>query len=52
MSERLEAERPDLVTLRVTEGAEHVQSELSEDERHQRGLDAFADLKALLGTTD
>ena len=34
------------------EGAEHVASRLSEDERHQRGLDAFADLKALLGTTD
>ena len=34
------------------EGAEHVASKLSESERHQRGLDAFADLKALLGTAD
>jgi len=34
------------------EGAEHTLSKLSEDERHQRGLDAFADLKALLGTAD
>ena len=34
------------------DGAEHVQSGLSDEERHQRGLDAFADLKALLGTTD
>jgi len=34
------------------EGAEHVTSKLSESEKHQRGLDAFADLKALLGTAD
>ena len=34
------------------EGAEHVASKLSEDERHQKGLDAFADLKALLGAAD
>ena len=34
------------------EGAEHTASQLSEDERHQRGLDTFADLKALLGTAD
>jgi ATP-dependent DNA helicase Rep len=34
------------------EGAEHTASKLSEDEKHQRGLDAFADLKALLGTAD
>ena len=34
------------------EGAEHVASKLSESEKHQRGLDAFADLKALLGTAD
>ena len=34
------------------EGAEHVASKLSETERHQLGLDTFADLKALLGTAD
>ena len=34
------------------EGAEHVNSKLSDDEKHQRGLDAFADLKALLGGAD
>jgi len=34
------------------EGAEHTLSKLSECERHQRGLDTFADLKALLGTAD
>ena len=34
------------------QGAEHTQSELSESEKHQRGLDTFADLKALLGTAD
>ncbi|MCP4331347.1 MAG: UvrD-helicase domain-containing protein [Gammaproteobacteria bacterium] len=34
------------------EGAEHTLSKLSENEKHQRGLDAFADLKALLGTAD
>ncbi len=34
------------------EGAEHTASKLSEDEKHQRGLNAFADLKALLGGTD
>jgi ATP-dependent DNA helicase Rep len=34
------------------EGAEHVASKLSESEKHQRGLDAFADLKALLGSTN
>ncbi len=34
------------------EGAEHTTSKLSEDERHQRGLDTFADLKALLGSAD
>jgi ATP-dependent DNA helicase Rep len=33
-------------------GAEHVASKLSEQEKHQKGLDAFADLKALLGTAD
>jgi ATP-dependent DNA helicase Rep len=34
------------------EGAEHTLSKLSECEKHQRGLDTFADLKALLGTAD
>ena len=34
------------------EGAMHLQSNLSEQEKHQRGLDAFADLKSLLGTAD
>ena len=34
------------------EGAEHTQSKLSEGEKHQRGLDTFADLKALLGSAD
>ena len=34
------------------EGAEHTLSKLSEDEKHQRGLDTFADLKALLSTAD
>ena len=34
------------------EGAEHTTSKLSADEKHQRGLDTFADLKALLGTAD
>ena len=34
------------------EGAEHITEQLSPDERHQRGLDAFAGLKALLGTQD
>jgi ATP-dependent DNA helicase Rep len=34
------------------EGAEHVASKLSESEKHQRGLDTFADLKALLGSTN
>ena len=34
------------------EGAEHTLSKLSDSERHQRGLDTFADLKALLGTAD
>ena len=34
------------------EGAEHTISKLSDDEKHQRGLDTFADLKALLGTAD
>jgi len=34
------------------EGAEHTASKLSESEKHQRGLDTFADLKALLGTAD
>ena len=34
------------------EGAEHTASKLSESEKHQRGLDTFADLKALLGTSD
>ncbi len=34
------------------EGAEHTLSQLSEEEKHQRGLDTFADLKALLGTAD
>jgi ATP-dependent DNA helicase Rep len=34
------------------EGAEHVASKLSESEKHQRGLDAFADLKAMLGSSN
>jgi len=34
------------------EGAEHTLSKLSDSEKHQRGLDTFADLKALLGTAD
>ncbi len=34
------------------EGAEHTASKLTEEEKHQRGLDAFADLKAILGTSD
>jgi ATP-dependent DNA helicase Rep len=34
------------------EGAEHTSSKLSDNERHQRGLDTFADLKALLGTAE
>jgi len=34
------------------EGAEHTASKLSEEEKHQRGLDAFADLKSLLGAAD
>jgi ATP-dependent DNA helicase Rep len=34
------------------EGAEHTLSKLSEDEKHQRGLDTFADLKTLLGTAE
>jgi len=34
------------------EGAEHVASKLSKTEKHQLGLDAFADLKTLLGTAD
>ena len=34
------------------EGAEHTLSKLSESEKHQRGLDTFADLKALLGTAE
>ena len=34
------------------EGAEHTQSKLSEGEKHQRGLDAFADLRAMLGSAD
>jgi ATP-dependent DNA helicase Rep len=34
------------------EGAEHTVSRLSDSEKHQRGLDTFADLKALLGTAD
>ena len=34
------------------EGAEHVASKLSDSEKHQLGLDAFADLKAMLGTAD
>jgi ATP-dependent DNA helicase Rep len=34
------------------EGAEHTLSKLSECEKHQRGLNTFADLKALLGTAD
>jgi len=34
------------------EGAEHTLSKLSDSERHQRGLDTFADLKALLGSAD
>ena len=34
------------------EGAEHLADASSEEEKHQRGLDALADLKALLGTTD
>jgi ATP-dependent DNA helicase Rep len=34
------------------EGAEHTQSKLSESEKHQQGLDTFANLKALLGTSE
>jgi len=34
------------------DGAEHTESKLSEEEKHQRGLDAFADLRSLLGTAD
>jgi ATP-dependent DNA helicase Rep len=34
------------------EGAEHTLSKLSECEKHQRGLDTFANLKALLGTAE
>ena len=34
------------------DGAEHTASRLSEEERFQKGLDAFADLKLLLGTDD
>ena len=34
------------------DGAEHTSEKLSAEEKHQRGLDAFADLKALLGTSD
>lgn len=34
------------------EGAEHTASQLSESEKHQRGLDALADLKALLGKAE
>ena len=34
------------------EGAEHTLSKLSDSEKHQRGLDTFADLKALLGSAD
>lgn len=34
------------------EGAEHTLSKLSDSEKHQRGLDTFANLKALLGTAE
>jgi ATP-dependent DNA helicase Rep len=34
------------------EGAEHTLSKLSDNEKHQRGLDTFSNLKALLGTAD
>ncbi len=34
------------------EGAEHTLSKMSECEKHQRGLDTFADLQALLGITE
>jgi superfamily I DNA/RNA helicase len=34
------------------EGAEHTLSKLPECEKHQRGLDTFANLKVLLGTAD
>jgi len=34
------------------EGAEHTASKLSEDEKKQQGLNAFADLQAMLGATD
>ncbi len=34
------------------EGAEHTLSKLSDSEKHQRGLDTVANLKALLGTAD
>ncbi len=34
------------------DGAEHIVSRLTEEEKHQKGLDAFADLKLLLGTED
>ncbi len=34
------------------EGAEHTLSKLSDSEKHQRGLDTFANLKALPGTAE
>jgi len=34
------------------EGAEHTLSKMSDSEKHQHGLDTFANLKALLGTAD
>jgi len=34
------------------EGAQHTQSKLSPGEKHQQGLNAFADLQAMLGAAD
>ena len=34
------------------EGAEHTESKLSENEKRQQGLNAFADLQAMLGSVD
>jgi hypothetical protein len=35
-----------------SQDAEHTLSKLSDSEKHQRGLDTFADLKVLLGTAN
>jgi len=34
------------------EGAEHIASKMTSEEKHQQGLDTFADLKAMLGTVN